>query len=84
MFNFQVSRELFYYALPAFAIALLGLPLYVYLPTFYAQNIGLGMFEVGAVLFAARFLDVLIDPIIGYASDRYFTRQKLMTFGGVI
>lgn len=83
MLSFTQYKKLFYYALPAFAIALLGLPLYVYLPTFYAQDIGLGMFWVGAVLFVARFLDVLFDPLIGYVSDRYFSRQKIMFFGAL-
>lgn len=77
-------KELFYYGLPAFAIALLGLPLYVYMPTFYATNASLGMFEVGAILFFARFLDVAFDPFIGYISDRYFSRQRLMFFGAIL
>lgn len=77
-------KELFYYGLPAFAIALLGLPLYIYMPTFYAQNAGLGMFEVGAVLFVARFLDVLFDPFIGFVSDRHFSRESLMFLGAIV
>jgi len=81
---FKEYKAVFYYALPAFAIALLGLPLYVYLPTFYAQDVGLGMFWVGVILFLARFLDVLFDPLIGYVSDRYFSRQKLMFLGALV
>lgn len=77
-------KELFYYGLPAFAIALMGLPLYIYLPTFYADDVGLGMFGVGVVLFVARFLDVLSDPIIGYVSDKYFSRQRLMVYGAIV
>jgi Na+/melibiose symporter-like transporter len=76
-------KELFYYGLPAFAIALLGLPLYIYMPTFYADDVALGTFEVGVVLFLARFLDVLGDPLIGYISDRFALRKSLM-FGGSI
>ena len=73
-----------FYAFPALAIALLGLPLYVYLPTFYAQDVGFGMFEVGAILFLARFLDVIFDPIIGYISDRFALRKSLMVTGAVL
>ena len=63
MFNSKV--KLASYGVPAVAISLLGLPLYVYLPTYYAQNVGLGVFSVGVVLFFARVFDMFIDPLIG-------------------
>lgn len=69
------------YATPALPLALLGLPLYVYLPTYYAQEVGLGVFMVGAVLLIARILDMLLDPLIGYWSDRYGLRKGLMFVG---
>ena len=78
------AKKLFYYALPAMPIALLGLPLYVYLPTFYTQNVGLGVFAVGVILFLARAFDMLLDPLLGYLSDRFFSRQKMMAVGAVI
>ena len=58
------------YALPALALAMPTLPVYVYLPTFYAQNLGLGLAATGAALMAARILDVVTDPLVGIASDR--------------
>ncbi len=58
------------YALPALALAMPTLPVYVYLPTFYAQTLGLGLAATGAALMAARILDVVTDPLIGIASDR--------------
>lgn len=69
------------YALPALPLALLGLPLYVYLPTYYAQDVGIGVFEVGAVLLVARLFDMLTDPLVGYWSDRYFPRKVLIFVG---
>lgn len=69
------------YALPAMPLALLGLPLYIYLPTFYAQDIGLGVFGVGIVLLIARLFDMILDPIIGYWSDKYFSRKCFMIIG---
>ena len=84
MLSFKEIKGPLYYAFPALAIALLGLPLYVYLPTFYAQDIGFGMFEVGAILFLARFLDVIFDPIIGYISDKYALRKSLMVTGAIL
>ena len=58
------------YALPALALAMPTLPVYVYLPTFYAQDLGLGLAITGAALMAARVLDVVTDPLIGIVSDR--------------
>jgi len=72
------------YGIPALAIALLGLPLYIYLPTFYAQDVGLGVFVVGVVLFFARIFDMLIDPLIGYVSDSFLSRKMMMVIGAII
>ncbi|MDX6748278.1 MFS transporter [Geminicoccaceae bacterium 1502E] len=55
-------------------LAALNLPLYVYLPTFYATEVGLGMGTVGTVLLAARLLDVVSDPLLGELCDR--TRSR--------
>jgi glycoside/pentoside/hexuronide:cation symporter, GPH family len=56
-------------------LAALNLPLYVYLPAFYAETAGLGLATVGAVLLAARLLDALSDPLVGELGDR--TRSRL-------
>ncbi len=55
-------------------LAALNLPLYVYLPAYYAEELGLGLTTVGLVLFCARLLDTLTDPIIGELGDRTRTR----------
>lgn len=62
------------YGLPGLPLAALGIPLYVYLPTYYADDLGLGLATVGVVLLAARLWDALIDPLIGWLSDRWTTR----------
>ena len=79
----QANRHYFFYAFLALPLALLGLPLYVYLPTFYAQDVGLGIFGVGAVLLFARLFDMLSDPLIGHLSDHYFSRKAFMLLGAV-
>jgi len=66
-------RLLAYGAL-GFPLAALNLPLYVYLPPFYAKELGLGLATVGTVLFAARLLDTVTDPLIGELGDRIPTR----------
>ncbi len=63
-------QQLFFYALPALPLALLFLPLYVTLPTYYGEDLGLGLATVGLVLFFARIWDVITDPLIGAICDR--------------
>lgn len=55
-------------------LAIIGYPLAVYLPPFYAQEMGLNMALMALVLVLARFSDVLTDPLIGMLSDRWQTR----------
>ncbi len=68
------ARTLLAYGALGLPLAALNLPLYVYLPTFYAGEMGLGLAAVGIALFAARLLDAITDPLIGALSDRYRTR----------
>ena len=63
-------RQLLFYGLPGLPLAMLGLPLYVYLPSFYTQEIGLTLSTVGLALLAARSLDVITDPLVGWLNDR--------------
>lgn len=65
---------LVFYALPAFALGLPTIPVYVFLPTFYAEQVGLGLTAVGAVLLVARVTDVITDPLMGILSDRSDSR----------
>ncbi len=62
------------YGLPALPLAILLLPLYVYLPAFYAQDLGLGFATVGLVFLVARVWDVVTDPLIGALSDKLPSR----------
>ncbi|WP_291295250.1 MFS transporter [Elioraea sp.] len=63
-------RTLGAYAAPAFPLAILGLPLNVYLPSFWGETMGLGLTTVGLVLLATRLFDVVTDPLVGMLSDR--------------
>ena len=62
------------YGLPALPAAMLGLPLLVHLPGFYAQEMGIGLTSVGTILLLARLWDGVTDPLIGFLSDRTRTR----------
>jgi len=68
-------RVLIAYGLPALPAAFLGLPLLIYLPTFYAEGMGLGLTTVGFALLLARLSDVATDPLVGALSDR--TRSRM-------
>jgi len=58
------------YALPAVPLAAIALPLYVIVPTFYADNLGLSLASIGTVLLLIRLFDAASDPVIGWLSDR--------------
>jgi glycoside/pentoside/hexuronide:cation symporter, GPH family len=62
------------FALPQWPLAAIGLPVAVFLPPFYAGELGLGVQAVGLVFLFARFWDVITDPIMGIVSDRYPSR----------
>ena len=61
-------RQALIYGLPAGPLAMLGIPLYIYLPTYYYQ-LGLELGVVGAMLLLARITDVVSDPLIGWLRD---------------
>jgi len=62
--------QLLAYAAPGVPLAVLLLPLYVTVPTYYADDLGVGFGAVGTVLFLTRLWDVITDPLIGALSDR--------------
>ncbi|MBI3677019.1 MAG: MFS transporter [Proteobacteria bacterium] len=67
--------KMFAYVSPSLAIAALGLPLVVHLPPLYAsKEIGIDLALTGVIFGTLRFIDVLIDPLMGYFSDRWRTR----------
>lgn len=62
------------YGLPGLPLAVVTLPVFIFIPTFYAVELGLGFVEVGVILFLMRLWDVITDPAIGYLSDRTGSR----------
>ena len=48
--------------------------MYVYLPKFYTDVVGINVVLLGYILFSVRFFDAVTDPVIGYISDRTQTR----------
>ncbi|HBM89422.1 MAG: MFS transporter [Parvibaculaceae bacterium] len=62
------------FAGPAVPMAAMGLPISVYLPQFYAEQMGLGLAAVGTVFMIARLWDVITDPMMGIISDKFPSR----------
>jgi GPH family glycoside/pentoside/hexuronide:cation symporter len=62
------------YGLPSLPTTILTLPLFVVLPTFYAQDLRLGLGLVGAILLGSRIWDAVSDPLVGILSDHINTR----------
>lgn len=75
------------YALPAFSLAVVGIPVYIYIPKFYTDIIGVDIAVVGILLFAVRLFDAVTDPLIGLISDRTRTpfgrRRPYIAIGSV-
>ena len=67
----QLSRaDLFAYGLFGLPLALVALPIYVYVPQFYAEHFGMSLAAIGSALLAARMFDAFIDPAFGLWIDR--------------
>ena len=58
------------YAVPAFALAVLYLPLFSYVTPFYAAERGVDVAALGAAWIVIRLFDAVSDPAIGWLSDR--------------
>lgn len=79
------ARVLAYGAL-GLPLAFGALPIYVFVPSFYASSVGLPLALVGGILLAARLLDAGVNPWLGWLADRLPRRRMLaaalLPFGG--
>jgi glycoside/pentoside/hexuronide:cation symporter, GPH family len=79
------APRLLAYALPALPLAILTVPFYVIVPTFY-NSLGLPIAAVGFALLIIRLLDAFIDPVAGFLADATqsrFGRRKIWFAAGV-
>lgn len=53
-----------------------GIPLYIHLPQFATVHLELGLSALGALLLAIRLVDLVQDPLIGWAIDRWPAAQR--------
>ena len=73
------------YGLLGLPLAFVSLPLYVSLPRFYAEHLGVPLAYLGAILLGTRLLDALFDPFIGRWIDRRFqlSQQRVWQLGAM-
>ncbi len=76
------------YAGPAFALAVVGIPVYVYIPKFYTDVMGVHVSAMGLILLIVRLFDAVTDPAIGLISDRIRTpfgrRRPFIAVGALL
>ncbi len=74
-----------FYAFPAFSFAIPTFPVMILLPTFYSEKFGLEISFIGIVLFIARLIDIITDPIMGWISDKNIIPRKFwLICGGLL
>jgi Na+/melibiose symporter-like transporter len=73
------------YGLLGAPLAMAALPLFVQLPAYYATHLGMALGPLGIVLFVARAIDMLQDPLLGHLLDRAPGRyRRWMTLGAAV
>lgn len=74
------TKKIIPYALLALPLSFATLPIYIYLPQFYAQNFAINLQQIGLILLACRLLDAFFDPLLGIFSDKYSHLKKGLIF----
>ncbi|WP_289040340.1 MFS transporter [uncultured Aliiroseovarius sp.] len=63
-------------SLYALMLAAAGIPLYIHLPRFASVNLGIGLGVIGVILLVIRLVDLVQDPLLGWAIDRWPKAQS--------
>jgi len=72
------TSALFAYGLLGMPLAMAALPLYVHLPKYYADHLGVPLATLGIVLLLLRLTDGVLDPLLGAWSDRATSHKRLI------
>lgn len=62
--------EIAAFAAPAGPLLALSLPTIIFLPPYFASDLGVPLSAVSAIFLGVRLLDIIIDPTIGNLQDR--------------
>jgi Na+/melibiose symporter-like transporter len=71
------SPALAAYGVLALPLAMVALPVYMQVPSWYVEHLGMALPVTGYVLFGARLLDTGQDPFLGRLVDRLRGRGRL-------
>ncbi|MBC7203307.1 MAG: MFS transporter [Pusillimonas sp.] len=77
--TFPSVRSGLQYGALGLPLSFLALPLYVYMPSYYANEFGMSLTLLGALLLGVRIIDALTDPVIGQLADDVFQRGRRLT-----
>lgn len=67
------------YGMLGLPLAFGALPIYIFVPDFYARSGLIGLSAIGVILLLTRLLDAFADPFFGWYIDRH-PRRKILTF----
>ena len=81
------TRTRLAYSLPGLFLSVVGVPLFIYIPKFYTDVVGVNMAILGGIILAARVIDAVTDPAVGLISDRtssrFGRRRPYMALGSI-
>jgi len=68
------SWRLAAFALPCVPVAAMLMPVVVYLPNYYATDLGVSLSAIGMAFGIVRLFDLWLDPTLGFLIDKTNTR----------
>ncbi len=77
-------RDVAAYGVLALPLAFGGLPLYIHAPDFFATERGVPLAALGLALFWLRLFDAMVDPVAGWAGDRWPDRRGGLIITGAV
>jgi GPH family glycoside/pentoside/hexuronide:cation symporter len=73
-----MKKQINYYSILAFNVGFLSIPLYLYLPKYYANNFAIPLSIIGLLIFAIRIFDTFWDLYVGYISNKINNSKKII------
>lgn len=76
------SGGLWRWSVLAAMLSFAGLPIYIHAPKFYVDEYGVGLAAMGVALGLLRLVDVVQDPLLGWAAERWRRARGAMVLAG--
>lgn len=77
-------RQLSFYSLLAIPLAFASLPLYLFMPDFYAREMGVSLAALGTALLCIRLFDAVQDPVFGLWARKLHGRNQRLAMTGLL